>query len=426
VLEQYLIDFNHHMPGKVSSLSFSLASSSSHQVQSSSPVTLDSDECSFNHLNYSSTDLESDIIPLLEMNHQRDDIHVDVAHDQSIAPPSSISMSIFDSGIPFAEYEDFNLNGNAQCKTEIQGVKTNSAEDVAQIVSHASVPEFLYQLTKMLSDEHNHIIEWVSGKIEVHDPHRLESEVLNKYFRHSKYASFQRQLNYFGFRKLAGKGKMAPCSYVNENATPDLKSILMMKRKTGANTKDESSSSDKPKKTTVSKTKGAKSQLGKRNRRNSDDSESGLIAKIAVGKGVRHGLNGYLRVSASGTIQNKDLTGQQGWQKSSSNAITISTHSSNQSLNTEGEFTFLDPPQLGMGLDNNLADSESCVHNINNSSVSFNETDHLGMNRESSLVALAMIPSLSSFDHLQGEDQSEEKEYSHTLTDFPDLGYDIS
>jgi len=106
---------------------------------------------------------------------------------------------------------------------------TISNEAVAQIVSNTSVPEFLYQLTKMLTDEHRDIIEWSNAKIEVHNPHRLEVEVLNKYFRHSKYASFQRQLNYFGFRKLAGKGKMAPCSYVNENATTDLRSLLRMK-----------------------------------------------------------------------------------------------------------------------------------------------------------------------------------------------------
>jgi hypothetical protein len=106
---------------------------------------------------------------------------------------------------------------------------TISDEAVAQIVSNTSVPEFLYQLTKMLTDDHREIIEWSNAKIEVHNPHRLESEVLNKYFRHSKYASFQRQLNYFGFRKLAGKGKMAPCSYVNENATTDLRSLLRMK-----------------------------------------------------------------------------------------------------------------------------------------------------------------------------------------------------
>lgn len=92
-----------------------------------------------------------------------------------------------------------------------------------------TVPEFLYQLTKMLTGGHNDIIEWSNGRIEVHNPHKLESLVLQKYFRHSKFASFQRQLNYFGFRKLAGKGKMAPCSYVNDAATNDIGSLLLIK-----------------------------------------------------------------------------------------------------------------------------------------------------------------------------------------------------
>jgi HSF-type DNA-binding len=68
-----------------------------------------------------------------------------------------------------------------------------------------------------------------TGRIEVHSPHRLESDVLKKYFRHSKFASFQRQLNYFGFRKLAGKGKMAPCSYVNDSAMNDISSLFHIK-----------------------------------------------------------------------------------------------------------------------------------------------------------------------------------------------------
>merc|ERR1712166_235817 len=97
---------------------------------------------------------------------------------------------------------------------------------------HHPVAEFLYQLTKMLTDDNNEIIEWVEGRIKVHFPERLESEVLHKYFRHSKFASFQRQLNYFGFRKIAGKGKMSPCSYVNESATADIRSLLLIKRKT--------------------------------------------------------------------------------------------------------------------------------------------------------------------------------------------------
>jgi hypothetical protein len=97
---------------------------------------------------------------------------------------------------------------------------------------HHPIAEFLYQLTKMLTDDNSEIIEWLDGRIKVHYPERLEGEVLHKYFRHSKFASFQRQLNYFGFRKIAGKGKMAPCSYVNDGATSDIRSLLLIKRKT--------------------------------------------------------------------------------------------------------------------------------------------------------------------------------------------------
>mmetsp|Transcript_22603 Transcript_22603/g.26082 ORF Transcript_22603/g.26082 Transcript_22603/m.26082 type:complete len:656 (-) Transcript_22603:569-2536(-) len=95
------------------------------------------------------------------------------------------------------------------------------------------VAEFLYQLTRMLTDSVNlNIISWNRGRIDVHHPHRLESDILQRYFRHSKFASFQRQLNYFGFRKLAGKGKMSPCSYVNSQTTDDICSLLMIRRKT--------------------------------------------------------------------------------------------------------------------------------------------------------------------------------------------------
>eukprot|EP00563_Minutocellus_polymorphus_P015672 CAMPEP_0181054920 /NCGR_PEP_ID=MMETSP1070-20121207/18935_1 /TAXON_ID=265543 /ORGANISM="Minutocellus polymorphus, Strain NH13" /LENGTH=444 /DNA_ID=CAMNT_0023134221 /DNA_START=3 /DNA_END=1337 /DNA_ORIENTATION=+ len=93
-------------------------------------------------------------------------------------------------------------------------------------------PEFLYHLTRMLREPSNHhLIEWDAGRILVHDPIRLESEVLGKYYRHSKYSSFQRQLNYFGFKKISGKRKMSPCSYTNDNVTESLDSLIQLRRK---------------------------------------------------------------------------------------------------------------------------------------------------------------------------------------------------
>ena len=94
------------------------------------------------------------------------------------------------------------------------------------------VPEFLYHLTRMLREPSSHrLIEWDAGRILVHDPVRLESEVLGKYYRHSKYSSFQRQLNYFGFKKISGKRKMSPCSYTNDNVTESLDSLIRLRRK---------------------------------------------------------------------------------------------------------------------------------------------------------------------------------------------------
>jgi len=339
---------------------------------------------------------------------------------------------------------------------------TISDEAVAQIVSNTSVPEFLYQLTKMLTDDHRDIIEWSNSKIEVHNPHRLESEVLNKYFRHSKYASFQRQLNYFGFRKLAGKGKMAPCSYVNENATNDLRSLLRMKRKTSATTKggDSSKSDSKGKKRSVSIGNGILSNAvpinalssashggsiikGVKRSRNKKNNNSSAI-KIAVGKGVRHQLNGYLRnngatptpilsggdfvdtnpSSLARSVVGKGVAHQFTLQ---SGASTVSSESSasggitTKSLDgfrdqgTGNKFTFLDPSQLGMGIDsvdNNLSELQNNYHSSLNASNdqrggahSNNALTPLGnpMKRESSLVALAMIPSLSSFESVSME-----------------------
>ncbi|KAL7462497.1 hypothetical protein ACHAXS_002876 [Conticribra weissflogii] len=113
------------------------------------------------------------------------------------------------------------------------------------------VPEFLCHLYSMLRDPSlSEMISWCVpaedepdhigggmkgiGKIVCHQPEALQEQVLGNYYRHSKYASFQRQLNYFGFKKrLHGgkKGKLSPCSYVHEKLGTDPQSLLQLKRR---------------------------------------------------------------------------------------------------------------------------------------------------------------------------------------------------
>jgi len=167
----------------------------------------------------------------------------------------------------------------------------------------------------MLTDNNRDIIEWSNGKIEVHSPHKLETHVLNRYFRHSKFASFQRQLNYFGFRKLAGKGKMAPCSYVNDATTDELGSLLLIKRKqgnepknkTGGKKRDRSGKETKARSSSNSKSacdpvnpvlagilyrSSGENITVSTNSTNSSTLQQSqkAIARVAVGKGVRHGF----------------------------------------------------------------------------------------------------------------------------------------
>ena len=70
--------------------------------------------------------------------------------------------------------------------------------------TRAAAP-FLKKLWKILQNEQPSIIEWMDDgrAFQVHDIPRFCSQVLNRYFRHGKYSSFTRQLNYFGFAKSA-------------------------------------------------------------------------------------------------------------------------------------------------------------------------------------------------------------------------------
>jgi len=107
---------------------------------------------------------------------------------------------------------------------------SGTSKSSGRLSSAVCVPEFVYQLMRMLQNDANwEVIQWGKACILVHDPSRLERDILQNYFRHSNFTSFQRQLNYFGFRKLAGREKMSPCSFISDDVTDDLSSLLLLK-----------------------------------------------------------------------------------------------------------------------------------------------------------------------------------------------------
>lgn len=77
---------------------------------------------------------------------------------------------------------------------------------------------FLHKLWTMLDpsrEDNSNILCWdrEGDKFHVLDIQAMETHILPRYFRHSKFSSFQRQLNYFGFKKV-GKGKVGSPFYI--------------------------------------------------------------------------------------------------------------------------------------------------------------------------------------------------------------------
>ena len=87
---------------------------------------------------------------------------------------------------------------------------------------------FVAQLKRMI-EERPEIIRWRRGDIVIPDPAALERN-LSKYYKHSKYASFQRQLNNFGYRRrFALGGTDEETVYERQGASENLDHLLALR-----------------------------------------------------------------------------------------------------------------------------------------------------------------------------------------------------
>ncbi|EQC24879.1 hypothetical protein SDRG_17232 [Saprolegnia diclina VS20] len=89
------------------------------------------------------------------------------------------------------------------------------------------VPTFVQSLYTMLAVEDPTVLAWTPDGLafEIRDQDKLATSILPRYFRHAKYPSFQRQLNYFGFRKWS-KQKAVVCTYGCPFFTRDAPQLL--------------------------------------------------------------------------------------------------------------------------------------------------------------------------------------------------------
>jgi hypothetical protein len=139
---------------------------------------------------------------------------------------------------------------NSEQHNELSSIRSTIKVNDAVLPTH-SVPEFLCHILNMVQDPSLcNVISWEVptqdepeengggikgiGKVVVYNPQRFQDFVLGKYYRHSRFSSFQRQMNYFGFKKRihgAKKRKMCACSFINENLGAEPQSLLLLKRR---------------------------------------------------------------------------------------------------------------------------------------------------------------------------------------------------
>ena len=114
--------------------------------------------------------------------------------------------------------------------TTVRFATTAPAKAMLPIV--AKPPSFLERLRAILDAPSNeHVIRWADNglQFEVRQP-KLMHEILPNYFKHSNFSSFQRQLNYFGFHKVApcGEGVCYAHQYFQRHK-PQLMSLITRK-----------------------------------------------------------------------------------------------------------------------------------------------------------------------------------------------------
>lgn len=135
---------------------------------------------------------------------------VDMLSTDGLAPPSPSTS----------------VNGSTTSADSAVSSPTTVTNDM---LKRGWIAPFLLHLHQMLRRESTKIIRWTEDGIafQILDKEALTEQVLPKYFKNKNFASFQRQLNYFGFRKWAKVRAEYP-TYARDHFTRDNYSAMSL------------------------------------------------------------------------------------------------------------------------------------------------------------------------------------------------------
>lgn len=154
-------------------------------------------------------------------------------------------------------------------------------------------PKFLLLLYEILDVESSRVIRWSEDglALQILDPVTVTEQILPKYFNHTNFHSFQRQLNYFGFRKWT-KSKTDICTFSHpffrENQ-PELLQLIKRKkapRRTPASTANNTTSSGSTTTTGVPTSKKL-SPCGKRKHCSTEEDVEGSFPAASSGMHIQ-------------------------------------------------------------------------------------------------------------------------------------------
>ncbi|KAH7479050.1 hypothetical protein PRIC1_009394 [Phytophthora ramorum] len=122
---------------------------------------------------------------------------------------------------------------------------TSSASSSEEVPKRGWVAPFLLHLHQMLRREDAKIIRWADDGMafQILDKEAMTAQILPKYFKNKNFSSFQRQLNYFGFRKWSKARAQFP-TYSREHFTRDNYSEMSLVKRQSKKSRKRKASSD--------------------------------------------------------------------------------------------------------------------------------------------------------------------------------------